>query len=92
MAIDYDHLRNILATAIRNAAHHPDGDDGCIADAEECLRLHPIHEAGTTNGVVDEIYADVDGLVEVIIQALDEERFVFRPFVARSGWNPWRSA
>jgi hypothetical protein len=89
MAIDEDHLRDILATAIRNASSDP---DECVEDEDACMRLHPIHNAGSTDNVGDTIYAEVDSLVDVIIATLKHDAFCFRPFIARSGWTPWRSA
>lgn len=88
MGIDYDHLRDILATAIRSAC--PDPDD-CDADEDECFQHHPIHAVVTTGHVVTRIEADLDGLVDLIIATLREEAFAFRPLTADSDWRPWRT-
>jgi hypothetical protein len=83
MAIDEDHLRDILATAIRNAC--PDDDDSAAGE-------FPIYASCRTKGVVTQVEAEVDGLVDVILQTLKHNEHCFKPFVARSGWTPWRSA
>lgn len=39
----------------------------CLADEEECFAKHPIHGAGSIDGVTDTVYADVIGLAEFIV-------------------------
>ena len=59
----------IIAAAIRDAC--PDPDDDCLPDEEACFEKHPVHGCGTTNGVIDEVYADVDKLAALIVAALN---------------------
>lgn len=59
---------DIVKRAVRDAC--PDPDNDCLSDEEECFNKHPIHEGGSTDGVIDSIYADVDGLAFLIVKAL----------------------
>ena len=58
----------LLKEAIRAACPDPDFD--CLSDEEECFIHHPIHEAGRSGGVIVSVYADIDGLVEVMLKTL----------------------
>lgn len=42
-------------------------EEQCVADEDECLRLHPIHMASTVGGVIDMVYAEVGPLVALIL-------------------------
>lgn len=66
----------LLARAIREACPT---DDQCVADEEECFRAHPVHEAVSRDGVIESVYADIDGLVRTILAALSSSGRLLPP-------------
>jgi hypothetical protein len=60
--------RDVVAAAIRAAV--PD-ESACVADEEECFRLHPVHLMACSNGVVQAVYADVEAVARLAVDALD---------------------
>jgi hypothetical protein len=71
--LDRETLRTLLTDKIRAACP---SDEECLEDEESCFKVHSVHMAGMTNGVIDLIYADVDGLVDVILEALWPATFI----------------
>lgn len=73
--MEKEELTILIAGLIRANVHGADDVDDCVADEDECLRTHPIHLAGASDGVTRLVYADVDGMAQIIAEGLTS-RFV----------------
>jgi hypothetical protein len=58
-----DALRAELRKLIEDAVP---ADEECLASEDACFDAHPVHGAGWVDGRLDLVYADVDGLVELL--------------------------
>lgn len=64
-ALERDQLRERLIQKIRDTCPT---DEQCLEDEESCFSLHPVHPAAYTNGVIDMVYAEVEPLVDLIME------------------------
>jgi hypothetical protein len=69
--IPLSQLRAAIAAAIRAACADPD-DGQCVEDEDECFRNRPVHLAQETAGVIEMVYADVDGLADIVAKVVEE--------------------
>lgn len=61
-------IRNQIAQRLRDACPT---EEECLDDEEECFKKHPIHDAGGTNDVIDSVYADIDAIVDVVMEVVE---------------------
>lgn len=76
MTVTNESMEEIIAKAIRDAAPT---EEECLANEEECLKKHPIHPAGWTGETLVSIYADIDGLADIIAMTLIADYGYARP-------------
>jgi len=57
----------MLADKIRAACP---SEEECLKDEDACFKIHPVHPAEWHDGTIIMVYADVNGLVNLILEAL----------------------
>lgn len=61
-------LAEHIAKIIRDNVSDP---DHCVENEDECFRLHPIHEAASSNGVCMSAFVEIDATAEIIARGLE---------------------
>lgn len=80
-----EEVAELLKRTIREACP---AENQCLADEDECFRAHPIHEGASVDGVIQMVYADVDGLARILADALSSSgRLVPEGSEIREEWG-----
>lgn len=66
----YQYLRKVIEDQVP-----PDG--ACVEDEQVCMALYPVHDGGRRNGVLTEVYAEVEGLIDLVLRALYTDHVMY---------------